>query len=152
MIVRNYGLLDTVSKEVVRTFTSNNDESAQRTVEIMLRDPKTDRTAAKDFVLKYLFSFDSADGSIKDIQQKEIIALAAIMPENIDFDKASADEIRQVVDGLVAQVKELKAETTKLNQALQALAIPIKALDPAFGQVRPFIDQKKGKVIWLPKK
>lgn len=152
MIVRNYGLLDTVSKEVVRTFTSNNDESAQRTVELMLRDPKTDRTAAKDFVLKYLFSFDSADGSVVDVQQKEIIALAAIMPENVDFDKSSAAEIKQIVEGLVAQVKELKAENSNLKQAVQALSIPVKALDPGLGQVHPFIDQKKGKVIWLPKK
>ena len=152
MIVKNYGLLDTVSKEVVRTFTSNNDESAQRTVEIMLRDPKTDRTAAKDFVLKYLFSFDSADGSVVDVLQHEIIALAAIMPDEVDIDNSTASELKQLVEGLVAQVKECKSQISNLRQALEALSIPVKSLDPALGHVRPFIDQKKGKVIWLLKK
>lgn len=152
MIVKNYGLLDTVSKEVVRTFTSNNDESAQRTVEIMLRDPKTDRTAAKDFVLKYLFSFDSADGSVVDVSQKEIIALASIMPDEVDVDNSTAAELKELVSGLVAQVKECKAKIADLSNALQALSIPVKALDPSLGQVHPIIDYKKGKVLWLPKK
>lgn len=152
MVVKNYGLYDTVSKEVVRTFTSNNDESAQRTVEVMLRDPKTDRTQAKDFILKYLFSFDSSEGNIIDVNQKDIIALAAIMPEDIDVDKSTAGELRELVNGLVAQVKECKNQLANYKNALDALALPIKALDPALGQVHPIIDHKKGKILWLPKK
>lgn len=152
MIVRNYGLLDTVSKEVVRTFTSNNDESAQRTVEIMLSDPKTDRRAAKDFVLKYLFSFDSGSGAVVDVEQHDIVALAAIMPDEVNVDDSTAQELKDLVSGLVAQVKELKAENSNLKNALNAIALPIKNLDPALSQVHPIIDHKKGKVIWLPKK
>lgn len=152
MVVRNYGLYDSVSKEVVRTFTSNNDESAQRTVEVMLRDPKTDRTQAKDFILKYLFSFDSAEGNIVDVQQKDIVALAAIMPDEVDIDNTTAGELRELVNGLVAQVKECKNQLANYKNALEALALPIKALDPALGQVHPIIDHKKGKVLWLPKK
>jgi len=152
MQVRTYGLYDGVSKEVVRTFTSNNDESAKRTTEIMLKDPKTDRSQAKDFILMYLYSFDTGTGAIVDDARHEICALASIMPEEVQYDQAGIDELKDIIKGQNAQINQLETKCQNLSNALDALSIPIRGLDPELSRLHPVIDAKKGKVIWLVKK
>lgn len=66
MQVRYYGLFDSCAKEYIRTFTSKNDDTAQRAAEYIVREPNFDRIAGRDYVINYLYTFESDSGLIVD--------------------------------------------------------------------------------------
>jgi hypothetical protein len=75
MQVRFYGLFDGVQKEYVRTFTFKNDEVAQRGCEYIVREPNFDKIAGRDYVLQYLYTWDSESGLVIDNNISTICSL-----------------------------------------------------------------------------
>lgn len=66
MNVLTYGLYDSVAKEYIRTFTAKNDDVAQRAAEYIVREPNFDKIAGRDYVINFLYAFDSETGLIVD--------------------------------------------------------------------------------------
>lgn len=66
MIVKTYGLYDGKAKEFVSTFTSRNDETAERSAKYIVREKGFDKIAGRDYIIQHVFDFDSATGLITD--------------------------------------------------------------------------------------
>lgn len=66
MIVKTYGLYDKVSKNVVRTFTSQNNDTAERAAKYIVREKDFDPIEGCDMIVKHLFDFDSETGVVVD--------------------------------------------------------------------------------------
>lgn len=96
MIVRYYGIKDTIQKEYVRTITSQNDAVAERAVQYIVRDPNFDRIAGKDYVLDYIYSFDSVTGEILDNNLRLICSFASALNAFL-FEEAMKKEEKEEV-------------------------------------------------------
>ena len=79
MLVLTYGLYDSIAKEYVRTFTSKNDDVAQRAADYIVREPNFDKIAGKDFVINYLYTMDTESGVIVDNNIHVVCALAGAL-------------------------------------------------------------------------
>lgn len=98
MYIKTYGIFDTVAKTLRSTFTAENDDVAIRSCEIVAKDPNADRETLKDCVVKYLYTVESADGSIVDVDQKDLIAFAALLDKvgPVNVDKKSMSELKDM--------------------------------------------------------
>ena len=81
MIIKTYGLYDSVAKEYVRTFISKDDAVAERSWKNIVRDPSFDSIAGKDYVVVHLYDMDSATGIVSNNDCKTICAMATFMAE-----------------------------------------------------------------------
>lgn len=66
MLLKNYGVFDSVQGEYVRTFTAKNDDEAKRAADYIVREQGFDDIAGKDRSIHYLFSLDTDTGVISD--------------------------------------------------------------------------------------
>lgn len=76
MIIKTYGLFDGVAKTYVRTFTSTNDETAQRAVKYIVREQGFDKIAGRDYVVTHLYDMDTETGAIVDNSVHTICSMA----------------------------------------------------------------------------
>lgn len=79
MLLLTYGLFDGVAKEYVRTFTSKNDDVAQRAADYIVREPNFDKVAGKDMIINYLYTMDTETGVIVDNNIHTICSLGTAL-------------------------------------------------------------------------
>lgn len=119
MLVKTYGLYDTVAKTLVNTFNAQNDDVAQRSLEQIIKESK-DYSSLKDCVLRYLYTMETSDGSIIDIAQRDLIACAALidsMPKET-IDNASLENIKTNYERVVKALKTLQENQKSLDEIL----------------------------------
>lgn len=109
MIVKNYGIFDSVQNEYVRTFSAANDADAKRSADIIVRSQNFDDKTYNDRSIHHLFDFDSVTGLITDNTVYQV------------FNFATAIESRKR-DDLELQVRE-KLLTDQFKQELKDLII-----------------------------
>ena len=66
MIVKTYGVFDTIAEECIKIITSKNDDTAKRAVEYIVREKDFDKIAGRDYVLEHLYDFDTESRLIVD--------------------------------------------------------------------------------------
>lgn len=123
MYIKTYGIFDTAAKTLRSTFTSENDETAIRSCEIVAKDPNADRDTLKDCVVKYLYTVESADGSIVDIQQRDLVAFASLLEKvgPVNVDKKSMAELKDMFLKLkqsYASMGESMNQQSTVNEAM----------------------------------
>lgn len=79
--IKTYGLYDGVSKEFIRTFTSVNDETAERACKYIVREPKFDEIQGKDIIIIHLYDFDTGSGKVENNDVRQICALSTFIAE-----------------------------------------------------------------------
>lgn len=92
MQVKTYGLYDSKAKNFVRTFTSQNDETAERAAKYIVREKNFDPIAGCDMVVKHLYDFDSATGLITDNEIRDICDLGSAYNEYQNEQKTRTKE------------------------------------------------------------
>lgn len=79
MILRYYGLYDTVAKNMVSIFSSQSDDVCIRSCVKMVQDPNSDIDLLKDCICKYLYAVDSESGDIIDSKQNDLFTMATLI-------------------------------------------------------------------------
>lgn len=138
MIVKTYGIYDTVAKTLRSTFNADNDEVALRSCYLTAKEPKADRGTLKDCVVKYLFSMNSEDGAIVDATQRDIIAFAAIIEEvPVDVNAESVAEVKEMFqkvkqsyDAVGKNIQDFNTISETLKKGLDSLS---KKVDDIIG-------------------
>lgn len=96
MIIKYYGLYDSVAKTLISTFTAANDEVCLRSCEHIAADPKSDAQMLKDCIVQYLYSVDSESGTVVDITKRDLVAMAAILEKSApNIDDKTISEIKE---------------------------------------------------------
>ena len=75
MLVVTYGLYDKEAKNFVRTFTSQNDKTAERASKYIVREQNFDPISGCYLVVMHLFDFDSSTGQVVNNELREICDL-----------------------------------------------------------------------------
>ncbi len=75
MIVKTYGLYDIKAKNFVRTFVSENDDTAERAAKYIVREKGFDHITGCDMTIKHLFDFNSENGVVVDNEIRDICQL-----------------------------------------------------------------------------
>ena len=102
MIIKTYGIYDSVAKTLRSTFVSENDAVCIRSCEITAKDPKVDRDTLKDCIVKYLYGVDSESGAVVDATQRDIIAFASILEKvpNVNLDEESFGHVKEMFESI----------------------------------------------------
>lgn len=132
MILKHYGLFDTIAKTIRSDFVSDNDEVALRSLKETCKLPGTDRQVLRDCVLKYLYAVDSETGNVVDIAQRDIQACASIVdeiPENFAADDKTILSIKENYHKVIQIMKTLQDNDKTLEEFLQAFGNRINALE-----------------------
>lgn len=87
MIVKTYGLFDIKAKNYVRTFTSENDDTAERAAKYIVREKGFDAITGCDMTIKHLFDFDSVNGLVIDNEIRDICSLREAYEEFKETDE-----------------------------------------------------------------
>lgn len=75
MVVKTYGLFDKKAKNFTRTFTSENDETAERAAKYIVREKNFDVITGKDLVVMHMYDFETKTGQIVDNDVHEVCNL-----------------------------------------------------------------------------
>lgn len=130
MIIKTYGIYDTVAKTLRSTFVADNDEVAIRSCYIAAKEPKADRATLKDCVVKFLYGVNSEDGTVCDVTQRDIIAFAAVIEEvgevNVNAEsiadvKEMFEKVKQSYDSVGKNVADFNTVSSSLVARLDAL-------------------------------
>lgn len=81
MVVKTYGLFDIKAKNFVRTFVSENDDTAERAAKYIVREKGFDPITGCDMTIKHLFDFDSVTGQIIDNEIRDVCQLREAFEE-----------------------------------------------------------------------
>jgi len=79
MVVKVYGLFDSVAKEFIKTFDCKNDEMADRCAHHIVRAPDFDKITGKDMIIEHVYDFDTATGAIVNNDVRVVCSLANAM-------------------------------------------------------------------------
>lgn len=113
MIVKTYGIFDSVQEEYVRTFTCANDADAKRQAAMIVRSEGFNDNQYKDRSIHHLFDFDSATGLVTDNNVRQVFLFASAIEERKSEDyekivkeKIATDEFKQEIkDFILASIK-----------------------------------------------
>lgn len=109
MIVKTYGLYDTVAKHVIQTFTAESDAVALRSCEYIIHDRNADIRKLRDCTVMYLYSFDTSTCDIVDSSKSTLLTFASLIDEQKLplFNSSLSDE-------LINSVKQTKEDVLHL--------------------------------------
>lgn len=107
MIVKNYGIFDSIQEEYVRTFVAANDADAKRSAELIVRSQGFDSKTYKDRSIVHLFDFDSVTGLICDNTVRQVYLFATAIQEYDQEKLEKAVKEKLLTDDFVQEIKDL---------------------------------------------
>lgn len=135
MIIKTYGIFDTVAKTLRSTFVSDNDETCIRSCEITAKDPRTDRDTLKDCIVKYLYGVDSETGVVVDVSQRDVIAFATVL-EKVGPNQLDPDSFKELKDGY----ESIKQAYDKTGDAFKQQSDINEAFNKVIAELRKSIN------------
>lgn len=110
MIIKTYGIYDAAGKEFISTFTSKNDETAERSAKYIVRDKGFDRIAGRDYVIQHVFDFDNETGIVVDNNIRMICPLGPEIDnlkieEDLHYQRMMAMQ-KPLAEGSIKEKKE----------------------------------------------
>lgn len=138
MILRYYGLFDSVAETLRTTFTCENDEVCIRSCREIAKDPKADYRALKDCIVKYLYSIDTQTGQVVDIAQRDIVTMAGFVEEAEALkpvDDAEFSKIKESLSKVITNMKNLIDNDRTCEEQLKSFFTRLGNLEEAFNKL-----------------
>lgn len=130
MKIRNYGLFDTVAKNMVSIFQSQSDDVCVRSCVKMVQDPQSDVNLLKDCVCQYLFTVDSESGDVIDNKKYDLFTMATLIEKfgSKDVSESSLVEIRKEFEIMKKSFGSFKTLDEKCQKILDLFSKQITSL------------------------
>lgn len=113
MIIKTYGIYDSIQEEYVRTFTASNDADAKRTAAQIVRTQGFDDVQYKDRSINHLFDFDSATGQITNNNVTQVFIFATAIAERKQEEMEKIVREKLLTDEFVQEVKDVVFASVK---------------------------------------
>ena len=113
MIVKTYGIYDSVQQEYVRTFNASNDDDARRAVDYIVSEKNFDDNSGKDRTINFLYSFDSSTGAITDNSVHLVCNFASAIEKRKSVEMETIVRQKLMTEEFVSEVKEMIKNTLK---------------------------------------